>query len=84
MEEKMKRIFLALVISSFAVSSAMAASCESMAVSKDGKALSGAAKKSFVNKCKMDACEGKAVSKDGKPLSGAAKNSFMTKCEKDA
>ena len=80
----MKRIILALVISSFAVGSAMAASCESMAVSKDGKALSGAAKNSFVNKCKMDACEGKAVSKDGKPLSGAAKNSFMTKCEKDA
>ena len=68
----MKRIILALVISSFAAGSAMAASCDSMAVSKDGKALSGAAKNSFVKKCKTDACEGKAVSKDGKPLSGAA------------
>jgi hypothetical protein len=69
---------------SFAVGSAMAqATCESKAISKDGKPLAGAAKTSFVNKCKKDACEGNAVSKDGKPLSGAAKNSFMTKCEKD-
>ena len=60
------------------------ATCESKAISKDGKPLAGAAKTSFVNKCKKDACEGNAVSKDGKPLSGAAKNSFMTKCEKDA
>lgn len=80
----MKRILLAALITSFAVGSALAQSCESKAVSKDGKPLSGAAKTSFINKCKKDACEGKAVSKDGKPLSGAAKNSFMTKCEKDA
>ena len=80
----MKRILLAILISSFAAGSAMAASCESMAVSKDGKPLSGAAKSSFVKKCKTDACEGKALSKDGKPLTGAAKNSFMTKCEADA
>jgi hypothetical protein len=77
----MKRIILAVLISSFAVGSAMAASCETMAVSKDGKALAGAAKSSFVKKCKTDACEGKAVSKDGKPLAGAAKASFMKKCE---
>jgi hypothetical protein len=62
----------------------MAQSCETKAVSKDGKALAGAAKNSFVKKCKEDACESKAISKDGKPLAGAAKNSFMTKCEKDA
>ena len=80
----MKRILLAALISSFAMGTAMAASCDSMAVSKDGKPLSGAAKSSFVKKCKEDACAGKAVSADGKPLSGAAKNSFMTKCEKDA
>ena len=81
---KMKRLILAAVISSFAFGSAMAASCESMAVSKDGKPLSGAAKTSFVKKCKADACAGKAVTKDGKPLSGAAKDSAMKKCEKDA
>jgi hypothetical protein len=80
----MKRILLAALITSFAVGSALAQSCESKAVSKDGKPLSGAAKTSFVKKCKQDACESKAVGKDGKPLSGAAKNSFMTKCEKDA
>jgi hypothetical protein len=80
----MKRIFLAALISTFAIGSAMAASCESMAVGKDGKALSGAAKTSFLKKCKADACKGKALSKDGKPLAGAAKSSFMKKCEKDA
>jgi len=80
----MRRIVLAALITAFAVGSAMAQSCETKAVGKDGKALAGAAKTSFIKKCKMDACEGKAVSKDGKPLSGAAKNSFMTKCEKDA
>ncbi len=80
----MKRIILAALITSFAVGTAMAQSCESKAVSKDGKPLSGAAKTSFIKKCKQDACEGKAMSKDGKPLAGAAKNSFMAKCEKDA
>jgi hypothetical protein len=53
-------------------------------MSKDGKALHGAAKTSFVKKCKKDACESKAVSKEGKPLYGAAKKSFLTKCEKAA
>jgi predicted small secreted protein len=80
----MKRIFLAALISTFAIGSAMAASCETMAVGKDGKALSGAAKTSFLKKCKADACKDKAVSKDGKPLAGAAKDSFIKKCEKDA
>ena len=80
----MKRIILAALITSFAISSAMAQSCESQAVSTDGKPLHGAAKTSFVNKCKRDACESKAVSKEGKPLHGAAKNSFMAKCKKAA
>jgi hypothetical protein len=80
----MKRIILAVMISSFAIGSAMAASCESMALSKDGKPLAGAAKTAFVKKCKTDACAGKAVSKDGKPLAGAAKDSFLKKCEADS
>ncbi len=80
----MKRILLAALISAFAAGSAMAASCESQAVSKDGKPLAGAAKTSFIKKCKADACTGKAVSKDGKPLAGAAKDAFMKKCETDA
>jgi len=82
-EPAMKKIFLVVVISMFAAGSALAQSCESKAVSKDGKPLSGAAKTSFVKKCKQDACEPKAIGKDGKPLSGAAKNSFMAKCEKE-
>ena len=80
----MRRILLAALITSFAVGSALAQSCETKAVGKDGKPLAGAAKTSFIKKCKQDACESKAVGKDGKPLSGAAKNSFMAKCEKEA
>src|SRR5215510_13562487 len=64
MEEAMNRIIVAALISSFGIGSAMAQSCESKAVSKDGKPLSGAAKTSFVKKC----CEDSAVSKDGKRL----------------
>ena len=78
----MKRIFLAAVIASFAVGSAFAQeSCETKAVGKDGKALAGAAKTSFMKKCMTDSCETKAVSSDGKKLAGAAKTSFMKKCE---
>ncbi len=84
MGETMKRILLAALIAAFAAGTAMAQTCDSQAMSKDGKPLHGAAKTSFLNKCKRDACEGKAVSKDGKPLHGAAKNSFMTKCKKAA
>lgn len=80
----MKRIILAAVIASFAIGTAMAQSCESKAVSNEGKPLHGAAKTSFVRKCKRDACESQAVSKEGKPLHGAAKASFMTKCKKSA
>jgi opacity protein-like surface antigen len=83
----MKRILVATVLATFALgSAAMAqdASCETKAVGKDGKPLAGAAKSSFMKKCKSDACEGKAMSKDGKPLAGAAKDSFVKKCETDA
>ena len=80
----MKRILLAAVIATFATGTAFAQSCETKAVGKDGKALAGAAKTSYVKKCKEDTCEAKAVSADGKKLSGAAKSSFMKKCEQDA
>lgn len=68
------------------------AACEARAIDKNGKALAGAAKASFMKKCHAEAstpdmkaaCEAKAVSKDGKPLAGAAKNSFMKKCEAGA
>lgn len=68
-----------------------ASNCESKAIDKNGKPLSGAAKTSFLKKCEAGnkgnasaACEAKAVGKDGKPLAGAAKTSFMKKCEADA
>lgn len=80
----MKRLMLAALITAFAAGSAMAQTCETKAVSKDGKPLAGAAKTSFVTKCKEDTCSPKAVSKDGKPLAGAAKDAFMKKCLADS
>jgi hypothetical protein len=81
----MKRIFLAAIITAFAIGSAAAQeSCDTKAVGKDGKPLAGAAKTSFMKKCMADSCATKAVSSDGKPLAGAAKTSFMKKCEKGA
>jgi len=80
----MKRILVAAVVATFALgSAAMAqdASCETKAVGKDGKALAGAAKTSFMKKCMTETCEAKAVGSDGKKLAGAAKTSFLKKCE---
>jgi hypothetical protein len=81
----MKRLALAVLLSAFAVGSALADdTCQSKAVGKDGKPLAGAAQKSFMTKCTKDACEPKAIDKNGKPLAGAAKTSFMKKCESEA
>ncbi len=81
----MKRMFLVAILATFAAGSAFAQeTCESKAVGKDGKPLAGAAKTSFMKKCKEDACTAKAVGSDGKPLAGAAKTSFMKKCEQGA
>lgn len=74
----MKKIALALLITTFAVGSASAQSCATKAMGKDGKALTGAAKASFMKKC----CEDSAMSADGKKLAGAAKTSYVQKCEK--
>ena len=77
-----RSLLLAAFIAVFAGGAAFAEdSCEAKAVGKDGKALAGAAKTSFMKKCMADSCATKAMSSDGKPLSGAAKNSFMKKCE---
>jgi hypothetical protein len=83
-EAAMTRVVLVALLSSCVVGAAMAQSCESKAVSAEGKPLHGAAKTSFVRKCKQDACESKAVSAEGKPLHGAAKNSLMAICKKSA
>ena len=83
----MKRFMLAVLLSAFAIGSAAAqgfpGTCESKAVGKDGKELAGAARTSFLTKCKRDACAPKAIGSDGKPLKGAAKKSFMDKCERE-
>jgi hypothetical protein len=81
----MKRLTLAVLLTAFAITSAFAQdTCASKAVGKNGRPLAGAAKTSFLAKCKQEACAPKAIGSDGKPLRGAAKRSFMTKCERDA
>lgn len=89
----MNKILIAALASLFAlnVHAQAAGDCESRAVGKNGKPLTGAAKSSFMKKCQSEAaggsasaCETKAVGKDGKPLAGAAKASFMKKCEAEA
>ena len=47
----MRRIILAVLITCFAVGTAAAQSCDSKAVSADGKPLHSAAKNSFMAKC---------------------------------
>lgn len=80
----MKRFVLAILLGAFAITSAAAQeTCASKAVGKNGKPLAGAAKTSFLAKCKREACAPKAIGSDGKPLKGAAKRSFMTKCERE-
>lgn len=81
----MKRFFIGFLLLFFALGSAMAQeTCDSRAIGKDGKPLVGAAKTSFIQKCKRDTCEPKAVGSNGKKLSGAAYKSFMDKCEAGA
>jgi hypothetical protein len=84
-EDAMHKLMVMLAIAALGLSVAAAQdTCESKAVDKSGKALTGAAKTSFLQKCKRDACSAKAVDKNGKALAGAAKSSFMEKCEREA
>jgi hypothetical protein len=85
MEKAMKHIIFAAAIALFAGNAmAQGGTCATKAVGSDGKPLAGAAKTSFLGKCKRDACEPKAVDKNGKALAGAAKTSFLKKCEAGA
>ncbi len=64
-----------------------AEACEARAIDKNGKALVGAAKTSFLKKCNAEGaetCAAQAVSKDGKPLFGAAKDASIKKCQDDS
>ena len=84
----MKFLVVAVVASFAALSTAYADdTCVSKAMDKNGKPLAGAAKTSFMDKCKKDAqtaCQAKAVDKNGKPLAGAAKDANVKKCVNDA
>ncbi len=84
------RLLIASLILTLTAGLAHAAdpTCEAKALDKNGKALAGAAKNSFMKKCEKssagNACAAKALDKNGKALAGAAKNSFMKKCEAEA
>ena len=84
----MKRILLALPLLMFALvfafSSVAQETCASRAVGRSGKPLVGAARMSFIQKCKRETCVAKAVGSNDRKLSGAAKKSFMKKCEAGA
>jgi hypothetical protein len=80
----MRRLIPTALITCLAVGTAAAQSCDSKAVGANGKPLHGAAKMSFVKKCKRDGCGSQAVGANDKPLHGAAKNSFMAKCMRTA
>jgi hypothetical protein len=91
----MKKTLLTALLTAcslFAVQVHAADGCEAKAVDKNGKALAGAAKTSFMKKCGAEsggtaggaACEAKAVDKNGKALAGAAKTSFLKKCSAEA
>jgi hypothetical protein len=80
-ENIMKRLALALFISSLAVTGAVGQTCKERA---DEKKLAGAALNSFMTKCASDATASCDKAAADKKLSGAAKDSFTTKCVKDA
>jgi hypothetical protein len=86
METNMKRAMLVTLISAFALSSALAQepTCESKAVSKNGKPLFGAVKTKKIQKCKRETCEAKALDKNGDKMKGIVKKNFMAECEKNA
>jgi hypothetical protein len=80
-----KTIAAALLAATLAVAPSLAyaddATCSAQATDKK---LAGAAKTSFLTKCKKDAtasCDQQAADKK---LAGAAKNSFTKKCVNDA
>jgi hypothetical protein len=67
----------AILVSLLGIGSAIAqGSCATRAIGKDGKALAGAARTSFMKEC----CEASALDKDGKPLEGSARASYLEKC----
>jgi hypothetical protein len=79
----MRHIILTALITCLAVGTAAAQSCDSKAVSANGKPLHGAAKMSFVKKCKRDACGSQAVGANGKPASRCGKEQLHGEVHED-
>ena len=91
----MKKTLLTALLAACALfaGSAFAANadCEAKAVDKNGKALAGAAKTSFIKKCEKDAGAAPAMASSpacdksaaDKKLAGAAKTSHIKKCMAD-
>src|SRR5262249_45586397 len=79
------RLILAVLLTASAVGSAAAqapGTCESRAVSKAGKPLAGAAKNSFIKKCKRDACAPRRSDRMANPLRAPQKTaSWRSACE---
>lgn len=77
------RTLIAVAALAFTASGAWAqdASCQAKAMEKK---LAGAAKNSFMTKCKKDATASCNMAAGEKKLAGAAKNSFTKKCVNDA
>ena len=67
----MKILIYAALVIAFAIGSAAGQeTCESKAVGKNGKPLVGAAKNSFMTKCKREACTPKAIGRGEEKLHG--------------
>lgn len=78
---------LAVLAMPMSVSAEEVPSCESLALSHAGEALSGAAKDASIRKCineRVQGCEDRAIGKNDKPLAGAARTAFLDKCNADS
>jgi len=79
----MKKILLAAALALATTCAYADDTCKSKAVDKDGKALAGAAHKSFMTKCQKDAAAACAKDAADQKLKGAAKTSHIKKCTTD-
>jgi psiF repeat len=78
----MKRLILAALISTFAATAyAQGPTCKAQA---DDQKFTGAARKSFMDKCERDANKSCGIAAAEKKLKGAAKTSFTKKCVTDS
>jgi hypothetical protein len=79
-----KTIAAALLAAALVGAPSLAYADASCAAQATDKKLAGAAKTSFLTKCKKDAAASCDQQASDKKLAGAAKNSFTKKCVNDA